>query len=262
VKILMVGDIVGSPGRAAFNVWAEHFLRAEGVDFIVANAENAAAGRGPTPAIAAELMAMGADVLTLGDHAWDSREMVAGIAAESRILRPANLPPQTPGRGWVTVETVEGPLSVVSLQGRVFMHPIDCPFRAVDALLKAELKESAAVLVDFHAEATSEKLAMGRYLDGRVAAVCGTHTHVQTSDERMLPGGTAYITDLGMTGPRDSVLGRDIDAVIEKFTGGLPQKLEVAKKPPVLEGVLLKVNMQNGHAEAIERVRVGAGIDD
>ncbi|HEY5653206.1 MAG TPA: TIGR00282 family metallophosphoesterase [Pontiella sp.] len=257
MKILLVGDIVGKPGRNAF-VQVVTRLKAEGaVDFVIANSENAAAGRGPTPEIANALLNAGADVITLGDHAWDSREMVAGIDLEDRIIRPANFSKSAPGKGWIRVDTPEGPLVVLQLIGRVFMQPnYDCPFQLADRMLKAELSSDRVIFVDFHGEASSERMAMGRFLDGRVSAVFGTHTHCQTSDERIFSGGTAYITDLGMTGPRDSILGREVEPVVEKFLTGVPQKFDVAKDEPVLEGAIVDVDMKTGKAHSIERLRI------
>ena len=257
LRVLLVGDIVGKPGRAAF-VQVVNRLRNEGrIDFVIACGENAASGRGPTLDIAQALLNAGADVMTLGDHAWDSREMVSNIDLEPRIIRPANFPDGAPGRGWVRVDTPEGELTVIQLIGRVFMQPLyDCPFREIDRLLNRNLQLGRVVFVDMHGEASSERMAMGRYLDGRVSAVLGTHTHCQTSDETVLPGGTAYITDLGMTGPKDSVLGREVGPVIKKFITGVPQKLEVAKGNPTLEGAIVDVDMRSGRANSIERVRI------
>ena len=256
MKILMVGDIVGKPGRAAFTQGVAR-LKADGrVDFVVANAENAAAGRGPTPELARGILNAGADVITLGDHAWDAKEMVAGIDLESRIIRPANFPKGAPGKGWVRVETPEGDLVVIQLIGRVFMPPFNCPFQEIDRLLSPSMGFPPVILVDFHGEASSERMAMGRYLDGRVSAVVGTHTHCQTSDETIFEKGTAYITDLGMTGPKDSILGREVEPVLKKFITGVPHRFDVAKKDPVLEGVIIDVNMHSGKAESIERIRL------
>ncbi len=255
MTVLAVGDIVGSPGRRLFRQVVARLRAANAVQAVVVNAENAAGGNGVTAAVARELFAAGADVLTLGDHTWDQKGTEAAVAAEPRLLRPANFPPACPGRGWATVQTPLGPLTVVNLLGRVFMGPAaDCPFRVVDDLLR-RLPAGGPVVVDFHAEATSEKIAMGRFLDGRVAAVLGTHTHVQTADERILPGGTAYLTDLGMTGPAESVLGREIAAVLRKFVSGMPARLEVAAGPAVLEGALLRLDRRSGRAVAIERFR-------
>ena len=257
MNVLLVGDIVGKPGRAAFTQVAAR-LREEGrVDFIIANAENAAAGRGPTPEIANAILNAGADVVTLGDHAWDSKDMVAGIDMEDRIIRPANFPKSAPGKGWVRVETPEGPLVVLQLICRVFMQAsYDCPFQLADRMLKAELSSDKVVFVDLHGEASSERMAMGRFLDGRVSAVCGTHTHCQTSDNRVFPNGTAYMTDLGMTGPQDSVLGREVEPVVAKFLTGVPHKFDVAKNDPTLEGALVDVDMKTGKANSIERIRI------
>lgn len=255
LKVLHVGDIVGSPGRGIF-ARVVHRLRAEKqVDLVIANAENAAAGRGLTPALAEELFAAGADALTLGDHAWDQKEILPYLDRETRIVRPANFAPGCPGRGFATVDTPAGRFAVLSLIGRVFMPPADCPFRTADELLKRHAQAGVPVFVEMHAEATSEKIAIGRYLDGRVASVVGTHTHVQTSDEAILPGGTAYVTDLGMTGPKDSVLGRDLDSVLKKFITGLPTKFEVAEKDVALEGVLLHIDPRTGRAAKIKRLR-------
>ncbi len=257
MKVLMVGDIVGKPGRNAFTQVAAQ-LREEGrVDFIIANGENAAAGRGPTPEIANAILNAGADVVTLGDHAWDSKDMVAGIDLEDRIIRPANFPKSAPGKGWIRVETPEGPLVVLQLVCRVFMQPgYDCPFQLADRMLKGELGGDKVIFLDFHGEASSERMAMGRFLDGRVSAVFGTHTHCQTSDNRVFPNGTAYMTDLGMTGPQDSVLGREVEPVIKKFLTGVPQKFDVAKGDPTLEGAIVDVDMKTGKASSIERIRI------
>ncbi len=256
MKILLVGDIVGKPGRSAF-VQVVKQLKEEGrIDFVVANGENASSGRGPSPEIANALLSAGADVVTLGDHAWDAKEMVAGIDLETRIVRPANYPKSAPGKGWVRVETPEGPVVVAQLVGRVFMPPVDCPFQAIDRLLKGELGGSKVVLVDMHGEASSERMAMGRFLDGRVSAVFGTHTHCQTSDETIFPNGTAYITDLGMTGPKDSVLGREVEPVLKKFLTGVPHKFDVATGNPTLEGAIVNVDMKSGKAVSIERLRI------
>jgi len=254
MKILLVGDIVGGPGRRVFRDVVKRLRDENAVHAVVANGENAAAGNGITLALAEELFKAGADAITLGDHVWGQKELEATISSEKRLLRPVNVPPGTPGQGHVTVQTSLGPFIVANLLGRVFMNPADCPFRAMDALLKT-LPCNVPVLVDFHAEATSEKIAMGHYLDGRVAAVVGTHTHVQTSDATILPKGTAYMTDLGMTGPMNSVIGREIAPVLKKFTTGIPAKFDVAGGPSVLEGALLEIDRQSGRAVSIEAFR-------
>lgn len=255
MKILMVGDIVGAPGRMAFARLVTRMRQEGRVDFVVANAENAAGGRGLTAALGEELLNAGADVLTLGDHAWDQKDVAAYLERESRVVRPANFAPGCPGRGWTTVSGPQAEkITVVNLVGRVFMNPYDCPFRAVEAILSRD-SLGRIILVDMHAEATSEKVALGRYLDGRVTCVVGTHTHVQTSDETVLPKGTGYITDLGMTGPKDSVLGRDLKSVTEMLLTGMPAKFEVARGNPTLEGVIIEVDSLTGRCAAIRRVR-------
>ena len=255
MKVLMVGDIVGSPGRTALARVATRMKADKSVDFVVANAENSAGGKGVTRTIADELFAAGADVLTTGDHVWDQKELVTTIAQEPRLLRPANLAPGCPGSGWTTVQSPWGRITVINLVGRVFMPATDCPFRTVDALLSKEKNLGKIILLDMHAEATSEKVAIGRFLDGRVSAVVGTHTHVQTSDETVLPSGTAYITDLGMTGPKDSVIGRELKSVLSMFLTGMPARFEVATQGVTLEGVLVDIDEQTGKARGIKRVR-------
>lgn len=257
MKLLIVGDIVGSPGRAAFRDVVGRLRSAGTVHAVVANAENAAAGSGITADLAEELFKAGADVLTMGDHTWSQKETESLIAREKRLVRPANFAPGCPGRGWTTVQTAQGPLTVMNLVGRVFLAPFDCPFRCVDALLAA-IPAGSPIVVDMHAEATSEKVAMGWYLDGRVAVVAGTHTHIQTSDEKLLPKGTAYITDVGMTGPVHSVIGREIEPVLKKFTTGMPSRFEVAKGPATLEGVLVDIDRTTGKPVSITRVRESA----
>jgi metallophosphoesterase (TIGR00282 family) len=257
MKVLLVGDIVGKPGRVLFTKLVGELRTSGAVDFVIANAENAAAGRGPTPEIAQALIAAGADVIILGDHTWDSKEMVAGIDLEERVIRPANFPKGAPGKGWVRVETPEGPIAVLQVIGRVFMQPHQgCPFVTADRILKGELANDKTIFVDIHAEATSEKMAFGRYLDGRVTSVTGTHTHCQTSDARIFPQGTAFMTDLGMTGPQDSVLGRAVEPVVGKFITGLPHRFDVATGDPALEGALVDVDMTTGRARSIEALRL------
>jgi len=254
MKLLLVGDIVGSPGRKIFAQVVTRMKAAGKVDFTVVNAENAAGGKGVTEALADELFAAGADVITLGDHAFNQKDALTYIDRAERVLRPANFAPGCPGRGCVTVATPFGALTVINLIGRVFMNPYDCPFRKADELL-AGVKGSRIVVVDMHAEATSEKIVMGRYLDGRVSTVTGTHTHVQTADEVILPGGTAYLTDLGMTGVKDSAIGRDLPSVIGMFLTGMPAKFDVAKGAPVLEGALVDIDESTGRARSIKRLR-------
>lgn len=256
MRILMVGDIVGSPGRLAFARVVGQMRQKGEVDVVVANAENAAGGRGLTGILAEELFSAGADVLVLGDHTWDQKELAAYLEREPRILRPANFAPGCPGRGWITVDTAAGRVTVLNLVGRVFMPPhYDCPFRTADQILKPDAGLGRIILVDMHAEATSEKIALGRYLDGRVSAVAGTHTHVQTADEVILPKGTAYITDLGMTGPHDSVLGRELAPVLKRFTTGMPAPFDIASGDVRLEGLLVTVDAETGRAQKVKRVR-------
>lgn len=254
MKILMVGDIVGSPGRSVFKQVVGRMKDDGEVDFVVANAENAAGGRGLSSSLAEELFDAGADVITLGDHTWDQKDLGAYMGTEERVVRPLNFSPGCPGRGFVTLNASLGRISVVNIIGRVFMKEYDCPYRAMDMLLKNQ-DLGSVVLVDFHAEATSEKVVMGRYLEGRVSAVVGTHTHVQTSDEMILKGGTAYITDLGMTGPKDSAIGRDLDQVKHIFLTGIPSAFKVAKGDVKLEGVIIDVDRTTGKAAGIIRIR-------
>jgi hypothetical protein len=254
----MAGDIMGSPGRTVFARVAGEMKRTGKADFVVANAENAAAGKGLTAKIAAELFDAGADVLTMGDHSWDQKDIDKLLEQEPRVLRPANFPPGCPGRGLVTVDSPMGRVTVVNLIGRVFVRTHDdCPFRTADALLKKEPNLGKVILVDFHAEATSEKNALGRYLDGRVTAVAGTHTHVQTADEQILPGGTAYITDLGMCGPTNSIIGCDTETILKVFLAGMKHRFEVSadSASAMLNGALIEVDECTGKAKSIKRVR-------
>lgn len=240
IRILFVGDVVGRPGRDILCAKAP-MLRAEfGLTFIVANGENSAAGAGITSSIVKQFTDAGIDAVTLGDHVWDQRGFDSEIGSLERVCRPANLPAAAPGRAWVMVERGGMRLAVFTVLGRHFMPPRDCPFLAADRVL-AEIADGAhAVLAEIHAEATSEKIAFGRYLDGRAAAVVGTHTHVPTADASILPGGTGYITDVGMTGPYDSVLGREVQPVLHKFLDGLPRRFEVAKGDVRLSGALIE----------------------
>ena len=260
MKILLVGDVVGNPGRRVFKAAVKSLLDQHAVHAVVVNGENAAAGNGITLALADELFKAGADVITLGDHVWGQKELEPMIAGEKRLLRPLNLPPGVPGQAYVTVQTALGAFTVVNLMGRVFMNTADCPFRAMDGVLSM-LPRNVPIIVDFHAEATSEKIAMGHYLDGRVAALFGTHTHVQTSDAMIFPKGTAYITDLGMTGPCNSVIGREIAPVLKKFITGIPAKFEVASGPSVLEGAILELDRDSGKALSITPYRFREGVD-
>lgn len=254
MKVLLVGDIVGSPGRACFKRVAQQLLQSGEVHAIIANAENAAAGSGITLAVANELFTAGATLITLGDHTWGQKGFDAQIGGEKRIVRPANFPEGAPGAIAAVAQTALGPIGVVSVVGQVFMASANNPFQAVDRAL-AQLPGNIPVFVDVHAEATSEKIAMGYYLDGRVTAVFGTHTHVQTSDATLLEQGTAYITDVGMTGPIKSVIGRQIAPVLKKFTTGLSSRFEVASGPTKLEGAIVTLERGSKFPTAIEAVR-------
>ena len=258
MKVLTVGDIFGSPGRKVFGEVARAWKDEGKADFIVVNGENAAAGRGINPKQVKELLEAGADVVTLGDHAWDQRELMEYIDTEPRLIRPANML-DAPGKGHHTVSSAAGNLTVISLIGRVFMNfPFPCPFHEIDLLLGETTHRAKAVLVEMHAEATSEKQAMGYHLDGRVSAVVGTHTHVQTSDSEILPKGTAYLTDLGMTGPHDSVIGSEVAGILRRFRTGLPVKFTVASERVRLEGALLDIDSATGLTRSIETVRIPA----
>lgn len=250
MRILFVGDIFGRPGRESVAHFVPQIRRDAGVDFAIGNAENAAGGRGLTEPTAKALFAAGLDVLTLGNHTWDRPE-TEPLLKDPRVLRPANYAPGVPGRGVGRYDVKGKTLTVVQLMGRHGMDDIDCPFRAADALLKENPAD--ATLVDFHAEASSEKQAMGWHLDGRVAAVLGTHTHVQTADERLLPGGTAYIGDVGMAGPRDGVIGGARVGALKRFLTGIRVRLEVAEGDALFCAVL--VDIENGRARSIERIQ-------
>ena len=255
MRIMFAGDIVGSSGRKAFAETAEKLKREEKLDMIVANAENAAGGRGISAPIGDEIMNSGADVITLGDHAWDQKGVESYLENNPRVVRPANFHPSCPGHGYTTVDVNDVKVTVINFLGRVFMKPMDCPFRKADEILNSVEELGDIILVDFHAEATSEKACMGRYLDGRVSCVVGTHTHVQTSDECVLPGGTAFITDLGMTGVTESIIGRDTGTIIERIITGMPTKFKLAKGNAVTEGVIIDVDVSSGKAAAIKRIR-------
>jgi hypothetical protein len=255
MRILFVGDVVGSPGRKALARHLPALLAERGIDYSVVNVENLAGGFGVTAPTCREVLELGADVLTSGNHIWDKKEVLELIPNEPRLLRPYNYPPGCPGEGVHVGATRDGVrVAVINLQGRVFMPPIDCPFRAADRALEEVAGRADVVLVDMHAEATSEKVAMGWYLDGRVAAVVGTHTHVPTADERVLPGGAAYITDLGMTGPYDSVIGVDRGVIVGRFLNGMPAKFDTATKDARLCGAVVEVDPAAGRAKRIERV--------
>jgi metallophosphoesterase (TIGR00282 family) len=255
LKILFIGDIVGQPGRDAVKHLLPGLVEEYGAHLVIANAENAAGGTGITPQVADELLDQGIDVLTTGNHFWSKREIIPELERFPTLVRPANYPPGVPGRGVCQVEADGVRVAVINLCGRIFMNPIDCPFQVADRLL-AELDGKVPVIfVDMHAEATSEKYAMGWHLDGRVSAVFGTHTHVQTSDARLLNRGTAYITDVGMTGPSDSIIGMRREIILERFLTQLPQRFEVGKGRAFIEGGVCTVDRASGRAVAVESFR-------
>jgi metallophosphoesterase (TIGR00282 family) len=247
--ILAIGDVIGKPGRRAISTLLPELRATYHADLVIVNAENAAGGLGTTPATAQELLDADVDVLTSGNHIWTHKEILPYLDSEMPILRPLNYPPGVPGRGYIINQAL-----VVNLIGRTFMTNYDCPFRAMDELLDNLTNRPPVVIVDFHAEATSEKMAMGRYLDGRVSAVLGTHTHVGTIDAQILPGGTAYVTDIGMTGPIDSVIGDDAETVLKRFLTMIPHHLSVGKGKTVLNAIIVTVDDTTGKATGIERI--------
>jgi len=258
MRILFVGDIVGKPGRDLTRRAVPLLVRHRGIDLVVANVENAAGGFGVTRETGDAILAAGVHVMTSGNHIWDKKEALAYIAAESRLLRPLNYPAAAPGRGTWTASIEGVGVAVVNAMGRVHMPLVDDPFAALAAEVTRVRALASIVIVDFHAEATSEKVAMGWHLDGRVTAVVGTHTHVQTADERVLPGGTAYVTDVGMTGPHDSVIGVEKAAALARFLTGLPSRFETATGDPRLHAVVVEADEAAGHALAIERLSLGS----
>jgi metallophosphoesterase (TIGR00282 family) len=255
LKILFIGDIVGRPGRRVIKRVLREVIDSEAVDLVIANGENAAGGFGITKEVSRELFTAGIDLITLGNHTWDNREVNALLEAEERVIRPANYPEGTPGAGFNIVESTQGmAVGVINLLGQVFLEPLDCPFRTVDICLNQIKRKTKLIVVDMHAEATSEKQAMGWYLDGRVTAVVGTHTHVTTADERVLPQGTGYITDVGMTGPVNSVLGIKPALILQKFLTKRPVRFEVADGSAEMNAVLIEAD-EYGLVRKIERVR-------
>lgn len=255
MNVLMIGDVVGRPGREAVRKLLPGLRARYDLDFVVANVENAAAGFGVTPNVGEELLGHGIDVMTSGNHIYDKKEVLNYIPNEPRLLRPLNYAPGTPGAGvWIGKDKRGVDVAVINVQGRVFMPPTDCPFRAADRVIEELRNKVQVILVDHHAEATSEKVAMGWYLDGRVAAVVGTHTHVQTADECILPQGTAYITDLGMSGPYDGVIGVEKAMIIGRFLRGMPQRFETAKGDARLCGMVISIDPSTGKAQRTNRL--------
>jgi metallophosphoesterase (TIGR00282 family) len=250
LQVLMIGDVVGEPGRKAVAEILPGLRREYGIDLVVANGENSAGGLGITLNTAYELLNSGADVITTGNHVWAKREIIPHLDGQLPIIRPLNFPPGAPGKGyWITNKVV-----IVNLIGRVFVGEYDCPFRGMDTFLAGLDSEHKVILVDFHAEATSEKVALGRYLDGRVSAVVGTHTHIGTIDTVILPNGTAYVTDIGMVGPMDSVIGDDVDSVVNSFVTRMPHRISVGKGKAGFDAVLIDIDSSSGKANSITRI--------
>ena len=259
MNILFIGDIVGRPGRELIRKGARALAEKHGADLVIANAENSANGFGITKDIGDTILELGVDVMTSGNHIWDKKEALEYIAGEPRLLRPANYPAGVPGRGSYIARTGDGrEVGVINVMGRVFMTPIDDPFAVVLREIEAIRHRTRVIIVDFHAEATSEKVAMGWHLDGKATLVVGTHTHVQTADSRVLPQGTAYVTDVGMTGPHDSVIGVDRRAVLARFLTGLPQRFETSTENPRLNGVVVAADETSGRAVSIERLSLSS----
>jgi len=260
VKLLFIGDVIGKPGREALSRELHRIVDRHMVDLVIANGENAAGGFGLTEETAQDLFKCGVQMITSGNHIWDKKDALDYIKREERIVRPANYPEGTPGKGTTIVKTPGGTkVGILNLEGRVFMNNLDCPFRCADREVAKLKEETQIIFVDFHAEATSEKAALGWYLDGRVSAVIGTHTHVQTADERILTAGTAYMTDAGMTGAFDSVIGVKKEEAILKFVSQRPSKFEVAKKDIRINAVVIEVDEKTGLAHNIERINVACG---
>ena len=257
MKILFIGDIMGEPGRRAVARAVPRLVTQRKIDVVVGNGENVAGGFGITPDLADELFRVGLSAITTGNHAWDKKEILDYLPRERRLLRPANYPEGVPGQGSVVIETAGGEaVAILQLMGRAYMPTLDCPFQVAKRELERLRKCVAAVVIDMHAEATSEKMAMGHYLDGEATAVVGTHTHVQTADEQILPRGTAYMTDIGMTGPLHGVIGVKKELAIEKFLTGMPRRFEVASGPTVFCAALLDIDARIGKALSIERIRI------
>jgi 2',3'-cyclic-nucleotide 2'-phosphodiesterase len=255
MNVLLIGDVIGRPGRQLLEMFLPPLIQEHNLDFIIANAENIAHGFGVTPDTADQLYRTGVNILTSGNHIWDKKEILEYISKENRLLRPANYPSNVPGKGYTITESRSGhKIGIVNLQGRIFMPPCDDPFAIGMQIIERIRRETPIIFVDMHGEASSEKQAMGWYLDGKVSAVYGTHTHVPTADDRVLPAGTAYVTDIGMSGPYDSVIGNDKDQIIQKFLDQMPTRFEVAKENPILQAMLVQVNPENGHAIHMKRI--------
>jgi metallophosphoesterase (TIGR00282 family) len=255
VKLIFIGDIVGEPGRRAVRLLLPGLRERHGAQIVIANGENSAGGSGITPDTASEIFSAGVDIITCGDHLWDQKEVMQLLANEPRFIRPANYPPGTPGQGSTLIQRQGiSPVGVVNVQGLVFMADLENPFRSVKAEIDRLKQHARIIFVDVHAEATSEKIAMARMLDGQVSAVVGTHTHVQTADEQIFPGGTAFLCDAGFTGPHESVLGREIEPVLKRFLTNMPQRFSVARERILLQGAVIEIDDTTGHARAIQRI--------
>ena len=251
---MLVGDVIGRPGRRTFQNYTPKLREEKNIDAVIVNGENSAGGKGFTRKALDELYRAGADIVTSGNHVWDKKDVLSFIDDEPFLIRPANYPEGTPGKGWCSYPFKAKNVGVMNLSGRAFMPPLDCPFQKVEELLREMKQECDIIFLDFHAETTSEKMAMGFYLDGRVNGVVGTHTHVQTADERLLPKGTAYITDLGMVGPRDSVLGVKTDIILRKFTTAMPVRFDLAEGPCIYCAVIVEIDDATNRTKSIERI--------
>jgi hypothetical protein len=255
LRLLFLGDIIGEPGRRAVIDTVPVWKRERAIDFVVVNGENSAGGRGITPRITIDLLRAGVAVITTGDHVWDQKDLASFIDTEPRLLRPINYPEGVPGQGTIVLDTPKGKVGVISVQGRTFMQPaLDNPFPSLDRVVALMRQETPVIFVDAHAETTSEKIAIGRFLDGRVSAVIGTHTHTQTADERIFPGGTAFLCDAGMCGPTESILGREIDPIVQRFIHGMPVSFPVARGPVALCGALIEIDESTGRSLTIQRI--------
>jgi hypothetical protein len=258
MKLLFIGDIVGKTGRTAVKALLPNLADKYKIDLVIANGENVAGGFGLTEALVSELLKMGIQIITTGNHVWDKKDFINYISKDNRVLRPFNFPPGAPGYGSILFTPPAGgpKVGVLNLSGRVFMNTLDCPFRAAKAEIQNLSKDTNIIIIDFHAEATSEKIALGYFVDGKVSAVIGTHTHVQTADEKILPNGTAFITDVGMTGPANSCIGIDVNQIIQRFLTAMPAKFETAQGDAVLSAVVIEIDNNSGKATAIQRLQI------
>jgi len=254
LKVLFIGDIVGKPGKRVTAELIRKVKEERSIDLIIANGENASGGFGITASSAKKIFSYGVDCITTGNHIWDRKDFINDIMEFEYVLRPLNYPPDTPGKGWCIIERERIKIAVINLMGRVFMHPIDCPFRAGESIVRRLSKETRIIIVDFHAEATAEKVALGWYLNGKASAVLGTHTHVQTADEKILPGGTAYITDVGMTGSFDSIIGDKKENAIKRMLTFVPYSLSPGEKDLRMDAIYLEIDTETGKTLKIERM--------